>query len=198
MGENVGFINWGDTPSPGQVTVGDTFLSGKIWGENIGWINLGNGNGPYANTNDRNFGVNRNATFNNLSGYAWGENIGWINFSGGAFAAPRNVARIEGGRFRGFVWSENIGWINLDDHDVFVGLVCLGDIADSNGTLGNNDGVVDFGDLLALFGLAGPCPGGVPGCTGDIADSNGTLGNSDGVVDFGDLLALFGLAGPCF
>jgi len=75
--------------------------------------------------------------------------------------------------------------------------VCLGDIADSNGTLGNADGQVDFGDLLALFGLAGPCPGGTPGCTGDIADSNGTLGNADGQVDFGDLLALFGLAGPC-
>jgi V8-like Glu-specific endopeptidase len=74
---------------------------------------------------------------------------------------------------------------------------CLGDIADSNGVVGNSDGQVDFGDLLALFGLAGPCPGGTPGCTGDIADSNGVVGNSDGQVDFGDLLALFGLAGPC-
>jgi hypothetical protein len=74
---------------------------------------------------------------------------------------------------------------------------CVGDIADSNGTLGNQDGQVDFGDLLALLGLAGPCPGGTPGCTGDIADSNGTLGNQDGQVDFGDLLALLGLAGPC-
>jgi YVTN family beta-propeller protein len=77
------------------------------------------------------------------------------------------------------------------------GTPCVGDIADSNGTLGASDGQVDFGDLLALFGLAGPCPGGTPGCTGDIADSNGTLGASDGQVDFGDLLALFGLAGPC-
>jgi hypothetical protein len=76
-------------------------------------------------------------------------------------------------------------------------IACTGDIADSNGTLGSSDGQVDFGDLLALFGLAGPCPGGTPGCTGDIADSNGTLGASDGQVDFGDLLALFGLAGPC-
>jgi choice-of-anchor B domain-containing protein len=75
--------------------------------------------------------------------------------------------------------------------------VCVGDIADSNGVLGSSDGAVDFGDLLALFGLAGPCSGGAPGCTGDIADSNGVLGNSDGQVDFGDLLALFGLAGPC-
>jgi hypothetical protein len=74
---------------------------------------------------------------------------------------------------------------------------CPGDIADSNGTVGNSDGQVDFGDLLALLSLAGPCPGGTPGCTGDIADSNGTLGNSDGQVDFGDLLALLSLAGPC-
>jgi hypothetical protein len=74
---------------------------------------------------------------------------------------------------------------------------CVGDIADSNGTLGSPDGQVDFGDLLALLGLAGPCPGGTPGCTGDIADSNGTLGSPDGQVDFGDLLALLGLAGPC-
>jgi endonuclease I len=76
-------------------------------------------------------------------------------------------------------------------------VVCPGDLADSNGVLGNPDGVVDFGDLLALFSLAGPCPGNVPGCEGDLADSNGVLGNSDGVVDFGDLLALFGLAGSC-
>jgi hypothetical protein len=74
---------------------------------------------------------------------------------------------------------------------------CLGDIADSNGVVGASDGQVDFGDLIALFGAAGPCPGGTPGCTGDIADSNGVVGNFDGQVDFGDLLALLGLSGPC-
>ncbi len=72
---------------------------------------------------------------------------------------------------------------------------CDGDIADGFGTLGS-DGVVDFGDFLALLALVGPCPGGTPGCDGDIADGFGTLG-ADGVVDFGDFLALLALVGPC-
>ncbi len=72
---------------------------------------------------------------------------------------------------------------------------CPGDIADDFGTLGG-DGMVSFGDFLALLGLVGPCPGGTPGCTGDIADDFGTLG-PDGVVSFGDFLALLGLVGPC-
>ncbi len=73
--------------------------------------------------------------------------------------------------------------------------VCVGDIADDFGTLGG-DGMVSFGDFLALLGLIGPCPGGTPGCTGDIADDFGTLGG-DGMVSFGDFLALLGLIGPC-
>ncbi len=72
---------------------------------------------------------------------------------------------------------------------------CPGDIADDFGTLGA-DGMVSFGDFLALLGLVGPCPGGTPGCTGDIADDFGTLG-ADGMVGFGDFLALLGLVGPC-
>ncbi len=72
---------------------------------------------------------------------------------------------------------------------------CTGDIADDFGTLGG-DGMVSFGDFLALLGLIGPCPGGTPGCTGDIADDFGSLG-SDGMVSFGDFLALLGLIGPC-
>ncbi len=75
------------------------------------------------------------------------------------------------------------------------GPVCIGDIADDNGNLGA-DGMVSFGDFLALLGLLGPCPGGTPGCTGDIADDNGNLGG-DGMVSFGDFLALLGLLGPC-
>ncbi len=70
----------------------------------------------------------------------------------------------------------------------------LGDIADDFGTLGG-DGMVSFGDFLALLGLIGPCPGGVPGCTGDIADDFGTLNGGDGMVSFGDFLALLGLIG---
>ncbi len=72
---------------------------------------------------------------------------------------------------------------------------CPGDIADDFGNLGA-DGMVSFGDFLALLGLLGPCPGGTPGCTGDIADDFGNLGG-DGMVSFGDFLALLGLLGPC-
>ncbi len=72
---------------------------------------------------------------------------------------------------------------------------CVGDIADDFGNLGA-DGMVSFGDFLALLGLIGPCPGGTPGCTGDIADDFGNLGG-DGMVSFGDFLALLGLIGPC-
>jgi hypothetical protein len=72
---------------------------------------------------------------------------------------------------------------------------CPGDIADDFGTLGG-DGMVSFGDFLALLGLIGPCPGGTVGCTGDIADDFGTLGG-DAQVSFGDFLALLGLIGPC-
>ncbi len=72
---------------------------------------------------------------------------------------------------------------------------CYGDIADDFGTLGS-DGMVSFGDFLAMLGLVGPCPRGVPGCTGDIADDFGIIGY-DGMVSFGDFLALLGLIGPC-
>jgi len=80
---------------------------------------------------------------------------------------------------------------------------CPGDIADDFGTLpplGGADGMVSFGDFMAMLGLVGPCPGGTPGCDGDIADDFGSLvplGGPDGMVGFGDFLALLGLVGPC-
>ncbi len=80
--------------------------------------------------------------------------------------------------------------------DLTCAVPCPGDIADDFGTLGP-DGMVDFGDFLALLGVVGPCPGGTPGCVGDIADGFGTLNGGDGTVDFGDFLALLGLVGPC-
>jgi hypothetical protein len=143
--ENIGFLNWADAGSPAG-TRGAKFFTrpaggffrGFVWSENCGWINLGNGDGPYANTNNTNFGVNANGS-GQLSGFAWGENIGWINFSGGALAVPAQPARIDfvSGRLRGYAWGENIGWINLDDAGVFVGLGagCPCDL--------NNDSVVD-------------------------------------------------------
>ncbi len=72
---------------------------------------------------------------------------------------------------------------------------CPGDIADDFGSL-MPDGMVSFGDFLALLGLVGPCDDGTPGCTGDIADDFGSL-TPDGMVGFGDFLALLGLVGPC-
>ncbi len=75
------------------------------------------------------------------------------------------------------------------------GPACPGDIADDFGNPGG-DGMVSFGDFLALLGLIGPCPGGTPGCVGDIADDFGNPGG-DGMVSFGDFLALLGLIGPC-
>jgi len=91
------------------------------------------------------------------------------------------------------------------DLDCGTGTECLGDIADDFGFTvadgGGPDGVVDFGDFVALLGLIGPCDGGVPGCLGDIADDFGFTaadgGGPDGVVDFGDFVALLGLIGPC-
>ncbi len=72
---------------------------------------------------------------------------------------------------------------------------CKGDIADDFGSP-MPDGMVSFGDFLALLGLVGPCPGGATGCLGDIADDFGSPA-PDGQVSFGDFLALLGLVGPC-
>ncbi|MEL6330194.1 MAG: hypothetical protein AAFR38_11075 [Planctomycetota bacterium] len=145
-GENVGWINFGDSPSPDnflgrQIIDGaspSTFLQGFAWGENIGWINLGNGNGPYANNDNTDFGVNIGAG-GVLSGFAWGENVGWINFDTSQDAQRVNMgqnARYDfgAGRFRGYAWGENIGWINLDSNEAgkFVSLdrsPCLADLA---------------------------------------------------------------------
>ncbi len=93
---------------------------------------------------------------------------------------------ITDGGTRGGEWSD--GTVTFFDH-------CDGDIANDFGTIGP-DGMVSFGDFLALLGLIGPCPGGVPDCTGDIADDFGTIGG-DAQVSFGDFLALLGLIGPC-
>jgi len=84
----------------------------------------------------------------------------------------------------------------IDDVSLRAVEECPGDIADDFGTIGA-DGMVGFGDFLALLGLVGPCPGMTPGCDGDIADDFGTLNGGDGMVSFGDFLALLGLVGPC-
>ncbi len=142
-GENIGWTNWRDANDGDDgVEVGATFLAGFVWGENVGWINVGNGNGPYGNNDDTDFGVNIDPETGDLSGLAWGENVGWINFDGGAMADPPQPANLEvcEHRFSGFVWGENVGWINLDDaeHYVAVGPCAFGD-ADCDGDVDLDD-----------------------------------------------------------
>ncbi len=127
--ENIGWTNWRDANGTANgVVVGAASLSGSIWAENGGWINVGNGPGPYANTDGANFGVNM-APNGDLSGFAWGENIGWLNF-GWASAADPNRPRFDSGagRLRGWAWSENDGWVNLDDGTHFVAVASTGNI----------------------------------------------------------------------
>lgn len=119
-GENIGWTNWRDANSTiDGVVVGEAFLSGYIWCENVGWLDVGDGNGPYGNNDDTDFGVNI-VPNGDLNGYGWGENIGWINFD--TSGVDPDQARFDQtvGRFRGYVWGENIGWINLDHAIHFV------------------------------------------------------------------------------
>ncbi len=185
--ENVGWLNWRDANNGADgVEVRGDHLAGYIWGENIGWINVGNGSGPYANTDNTNFGVNI-AVDGSLSGFAWGENVGWINFSGGAMAAPPQPARLDAGamRFFGYAWGENIGWINLDDSGKFVGVdialsLCTADLQ------GDFDvDLDDFSIFIAQFGN-GPVECAL-GCTADLE------GDDDvDLDDFSIFIAQFG------
>ncbi len=184
--ENCGWLNFRDagTPAGAQgVRLHADHLSGFIWGENLGWINVGNGGGPYANTNNTNFGVNRNTANGFLTGYAWSENAGWINFNGGNLASPRNPARFDAAasRFRGYAWGENIGWINLDDATHFVGLPCVADVDDGTGT-GTPDGGVTIDDLLYYLNIFN-----LGSIAADVDDGSGT-GTQDGGVTIDDLL----------
>lgn len=69
-------------------------------------------------------------------------------------------------------------------------VVCVTDIADDYGELGP-DGLVSFGDFLAILSRIGICPVDENTCIGDFADDFGNLG-SDGQVSFGDVLFMLG------
>ena len=58
------------------------------------------------------------------------------------------------------------------------------------GDLSGDGSVVDFDDLLTLFGMWGPCPAPPAACPGD-------LSGDGSVVNFDDLLALFAEWGEC-
>ena len=101
-GENIGWINFGD--SGGNVHVTVSGLTGYAWGENIGWISLNCSNTSSCSTVD--YGIINDVT-GRLSGYAWGENVGWISFR-----PPHGGVDIEAdGDFAGYAWGENTGWI---------------------------------------------------------------------------------------
>jgi hypothetical protein len=201
-GENVGWLNWRDANGHlDGVYVGGNFLRGWIWGENIGWINVGNGTGPYANTDHTDFGLNIDQNNGHLHGMAYGENVGWVNFDGGALASPPNPARYDtiAKRTRGYAWAENLGWINLDEI-TSPQFVATAPIKDCDGD-GDVDGV-DFGIFAACFNKAGNPPR-TPGCPPFAAlkfDDDGDV-DVDG-VDFGVFASCYNGAGkparpPC-
>ena len=198
--ENCGWMNWRDAGTPaGQqgvvLNLNAGFMSGFIWMENAGWINMGNGAGPYANTNNTNFGVNLNPANGNLTGYAWGENVGWINFSGGAQATPANPARVNlvSHDLFGYAWGENVGWINLDDPTHYVafdiGVTC--DSIDFN----NDTSFFDPQDIDAFLSVysEGPCIPASATCNDIDFNNDGSLFDP---CDIDAFLLVFS-EGPC-
>jgi len=113
--ENVGWTNW--HASNACVTVAPTYLAGYVWAENIGWIKLGGTAGPsgtppqYPNSDQTNYGVNRDSGTGALSGYAWSENAGWINFD----STNSQVTMDGDGKFNGYAWAENVGYIHFQN-----------------------------------------------------------------------------------
>lgn len=53
----------------------------------------------------------------------------------------------------------------------------------------DQDGAVNFGDILVVLENWGPCPPSPHGCAGDV--------NEDDVVDFGDIVVILSDWGPC-
>jgi hypothetical protein len=107
----VGWINLG--PPGGGAQVYDTHLEGYAWSENVGWIQLGTysggGSHTYANTDQTNYGVNRNSSTGDLSGFAWSPNAGWINFGPSFGGVSYNLSSEQ---YTGYAWGETFGWID--------------------------------------------------------------------------------------
>ncbi len=180
-GENIGWTNWRDANGGTQgVHVGATFLTGFIWCENVGWINTGNGAGPYANTNNTNFGVNIGVS-GFLNGFAWGENIGWVNFdtqpSLGAQGARFNYTTL---RFEGYAWGENVGWINMSSGEA--GKFVSAPPACCPGNATKMPGAINFSHVLAVLAAFGANYGAGGTGPGDA--------NCSGVVNFDDVLSV--------
>ena len=115
--ENVGWINAEPSGNGGPgVQVGDSELSGWMYGENVGWISLSCQNTLSCATEA--YGVTNDGA-GNLAGYAWSENLGWISFScantascgTGAYGVTIDPAT---GIFSGYAWGENAGWLSFN------------------------------------------------------------------------------------
>ncbi|MDZ7744328.1 MAG: hypothetical protein U5K77_01000 [Candidatus Saccharibacteria bacterium] len=98
-----------------DVRVYPDHLEGMAWGETTGWISFGTytggGEHTYANTDETDYGVNRNPTTGELSGFAWNTATGWINLDptdGGVTHDP------DTGEYTGYAWSENYGWVSFN------------------------------------------------------------------------------------
>ena len=110
-------IFW-DTPSPYDVHITDSELTGYLWGPGVGWISLNCSN--TSSCGSSNFKV-ANTDAGELSGYAWGENTGWISFSCANEetdnCSSNNNAKVtvgSDGKLAGYAWSQNFGWIKFD------------------------------------------------------------------------------------
>lgn len=139
------FINW--SPSTGGATVGDSSVTGYIWGETIGWVHLNPSSAGVTNTCS---GI--------LGGYAWGENTGWINFAPtGATGANQPKINTTTGAITGSVWSENYGWITLNSgNGTYPGLVTSwhGCSSTTGGGPGGGGGGSSSGSVI--FGCTNP------------------------------------------
>lgn len=118
-GENAGWTNWQAPGDDAGVIVHADFLEGTFWISQAGWVRVGNGNGPYANSNNTDYGVNIDSG-GVLTGYAWSENLGWINFDTSVLIEDAARFNQGTGRFNGFAWSGNGGWINLNNGEHYL------------------------------------------------------------------------------
>lgn len=175
--ETSGWLNFAS--AHGGVTIKQTHLVGFVWAANIGWIKLGSDNGgPYENTLQTNWGVNRD-DLGNLSGYGWSETVGWINFN-----PSHSQVTIDpvSGNFDGYAWSANRGYIHFASSLPAYGVSTT--LVDSDGDLvlddydicANGDDRVDS-DGDAVPDHCDPCPTDNP----DDTDFDGTC---DSVDDF--------------
>jgi len=110
----VGWIHLGAGGSIGT-QVYDDHLEGYAWSENLEWIKLGTyssgGSHTYANTDQTNYGVNRNSSTGDLSGFGWSPTAGWVNFNPSFGGVNFND---ESEEYSGYAWGETFSWIDTD------------------------------------------------------------------------------------